>query len=220
MMSEENVIRIVSDVGSENTHVMHSLFPTPVMFDRFYRDFTEEEIEFVNGLEQRPNEGNTTSVENYALRKFSELKEISDFVDKCVNKYLHMVYAPKNDVSLYVTQSWFNYTKPGQYHHKHAHPNSFVSGVFYFNADREKDKIYFYNDGYQRLKLPPKEWNLWNSESWYFNIASCEIVLFPSSLTHMVQTVEAEETRISLAFNTFLKGYVGAEEDLTGLRLD
>ena len=219
-MSDENVIRIVSDVGLQNTHTMHNLFPTPVMFDRFYRDFTEEETEFINSLEQRPNQGNTTSAENYVLRKFPELKSISDFVEGCVNKYFRTVHAPKNEVSLYVTQSWFNYTTPGQYHHKHAHPNSFVSGVMYMNADREKDKIYFYNDGYKTLKLPPSDWNIWNSESWWFNVGTCDIVLFPSSFTHMVETVEADETRISLAFNTFLKGYIGAEEDLTGLRLD
>jgi hypothetical protein len=45
------------------------------------------------------------------------------------------------------------------------------------------------------------------------------LILFPSSLTHMVQTVESEQTRISLAFNTFPVGHVGDEMDLTGLSL-
>jgi hypothetical protein len=35
----------------------------------------------------------------------------------------------------------------------------------------------------------------------------------------MVTAVEAEKTRISLSFNTFLKGYIGDEDELTGLRL-
>jgi hypothetical protein len=43
-------------------------------------------------------------------------------------------------------------------------------------------------------------------------------MLFPSSLTHMVETVQGDE-RVSLAFNTFPVGYVGEEESLTALHL-
>jgi len=43
--------------------------------------------------------------------------------------------------------------------------------------------------------------------------------LFPSGLTHMVETKEDDNTRISIAFNTFLKGYIGSDESLTGLNL-
>jgi hypothetical protein len=35
----------------------------------------------------------------------------------------------------------------------------------------------------------------------------------------MVQTKEDDDTRISIAFNTFLKGYIGSDESLTGLHL-
>jgi hypothetical protein len=35
----------------------------------------------------------------------------------------------------------------------------------------------------------------------------------------MVQTVTGDDTRISLAFNTFPVGYVGDEQSLTGLHL-
>jgi uncharacterized protein (TIGR02466 family) len=200
------------------TETMHGIFPTPVMFDNFSRSFTKKEMKFINDLEQRPNMGNTTSVDNYVLRH-KELSDINSFIQKCLNKYLKQVYAPRHDVSLYVTQSWVNYTNPGQYHHKHEHPNSFVSGVLYMNADVEKDKIFFYRSGYQQLKLPTDTYNPFNSESWYFTVGTGSIVLFPSGLTHMVETVEAEGTRISLSFNTFFDGYVGEENDLTGLRL-
>jgi hypothetical protein len=38
-------------------------------------------------------------------------------------------------------------------------------------------------------------------------------------LTHMVEKVNAAETRISLSFNTFPVGYVGNDDSLTGLHL-
>ena len=50
-------------------------------------------------------------------------------------------------------------------------------------------------------------------------MATGDIMLFPSSLTHMVQTVDADATRISIAFNTFPKGYIGDDLELTGLHL-
>ena len=182
------------------------------------REFTKKEKDFILGLETRPNQGNTTSKDNNLFDR-EEMKDVYEFAKESVNKYLQSVYAPKNDVSLYVTQSWANYTQPGGFHHKHAHPNSFVSGVLYIQADPEKDKIYFYRDGYQQLKLPTENYNPYNSESWWFEAIPGQLYLFPSGTTHMVQNTESADTRVSISFNTFLKGYVGEDVDLTGLHL-
>ena len=46
-----------------------------------------------------------------------------------------------------------------------------------------------------------------------------DIVLFPSSLTHMVETKEGDNTRVSLAFNVFIKGTIGNNKQLTELKL-
>lgn len=199
---------------------INNLFSTPVGFFKYDEGFTKKELEVIRGLEQRPNNGNTTSLDNTALKN-SKLKNIASFCQVSVDKYFDEVYRPKEDVRLYITQSWFNYTKPGQWHHKHAHPNSFVSGVLYINTC-DKDKIFFYKDKYETLKVPARDFNNWNSESWWFSANMCELVLFPSSLTHMVENViedEQRDERISLSFNTFLKGYVGEDSSLTGLHL-
>ena len=105
----------------------------------------------------------------------------------------------------------------GEFHHKHEHPNSYLSGVLYINADPEKDKIYFYKNGYKRISLPTNNYNPFNSESWWFSVGTCDMVIFPSYLTHMVEQTESKDTRISIAFNTFLKGYIGEEASLTAL---
>lgn len=198
--------------------IIHNLFPTPIGSFQLDREFTQEELDFINGQETRPNQGNVTSKDNNLFDR-EELKDLAGEVQKAIDSYFDSIYRPKNDVKLYVTQSWSNYTKPGEYHHKHAHPNSFISGVLYINSDPAKDKIYFYRDGYQQIKLPPSEWNLYNSESWWFEVKPGQIYLFPSGTTHMVQTTESADTRVSIAFNTFLKGYIGEDVDLTGLHL-
>ena len=198
--------------------VINNLFPTPVVFFKFGRDLTETELEFIKGQEHYANEGNTTSKDRKILKN-KELTELRDFIEDSMLEYFKAIHAPKFDVSLYLTQSWANYTEAGQYHHKHAHPNSVVSGVFYPQADRSVDKIYFYKDGYERIKVPAAEFNPYNSESWWFEVGAGDLILFPSHLTHMVQIKEGDNTRISIAFNTFVKGYIGSDESLTGLNL-
>jgi len=198
--------------------MIENVFPTPVGFYDLDKPVTTKELQFIKDLETRANDGNTTSIDNYLL-KSKEMKRIAAFIDKSVQSYFKEVYAAKHEVKPYVTQSWANYTTKGQYHHKHAHPNSFISGVFYASAMASRDRIYFYKDGYQQLKVTTESWNHWNSESWWFPVESGKVVLFPSNLTHMVETVQVEDTRISIAFNTFLQGVTGDNQSLTELLL-
>ena len=197
--------------------ITYNLFPTAVAKFELGRDYSAEEMEFVGSQPTHNNMGSTTSDERYVLRH-DTMANLREFVENSVAEYLKSIYAPKNEVSMRLTQSWLNYTKPGQFHHKHAHPNSFISGVLYMKAARQRDRIYFYKDGYKQISLPTDNYNLYNSESWWFEVGTGDLLLFPSSLTHMVETVQEDE-RISLSFNTFPVGYVGDESSLTALHL-
>ena len=196
----------------------HNLFPTAVTYFDFGSKLTDLELKFITEQETRNNDGNTTSINNN-LFESAELTEVARFCEESLQQYFKEVYAPKHDVIPYITQSWANYTKKGQWHHKHEHPNSFISGVFYVQAQKDIDKIYFYKNGYQQIKVPTESFNLYNSESWWLGVETGQLILFPSHLTHMVQTVQTDETRISISFNTFLKGYIGNDMELTGLHL-
>ena len=195
-----------------------NLFPTALGLYDLDRDFTEKEMKFIKGQETRGNMGNTTSVNNNILES-KELKDVRKFVEDSVTEYFKAVYAPKQDTKLRITQSWCNYTDPGQFHHKHAHPNSFISGVLYPQANKDTDKIYFYKDGWQQLKTPTEDWNPYNSDSWWMEAYTGRMFIFPSYLTHMVETVQGKDTRISLSFNTFPVGNCGDASSLTGLDL-
>jgi uncharacterized protein (TIGR02466 family) len=195
-----------------------NLFPTALGLYELGRDFTEEEMKFIKGLETHNNMGNTTSNDTDVLGR-DELKDVRSFVENAIAEYFKAVHAPKQDTKLRITQSWCNYTEPGQFHHKHAHPNSFLSGVLYPQANAETDKIYFYKNGWQQLQTPTEEWNTYNSESWWMEAYTGRMFIFPSHLTHMVETVQGKDTRISLSFNTFPVGNFGDASSLTGLDL-
>jgi len=199
---------------------INGIFPTPIYISKLDRKLTPLELKFVdkNKKDFYKNDGNITSNNNYILNEkpFVNIKKELDLI---VQDYFDKVISTANNITPYITQSWLNYTETNQYHHKHAHPNSLVSGVFYINCHEEYDKIKFFNDNYKTIKLETKNWNIWNSESWWFSVKTGDIILFPSSLTHMVETKQGDNTRISLAFNVFIKGTVGNNKNLTELVL-
>ena len=199
---------------------INSIFPTPIYISKLNRVLTNKELSFINKtkLDVNINEGNITSNDNYILNQ-KVFKDLKTDLDLRVQDYFKKVISPTDSIKPYITQSWLNYTETNQYHHKHAHPNSLVSGVFYINCEDKFDKIKFYNDTYKTIKPEIKDWNLWNSESWWFSVKTGDIILFPSSLIHMVETKEGTNTRISLAFNVFIKGTFGSNKNLTELIL-
>ncbi len=199
---------------------INGIFPTPIYISTLNRELTSDELLFIDNtkLDLHKNEGNNTSNDNYILNN-KAFKDLKADLDLKVQDYFQKVISPTDAITPYITQSWLNYTETNQFHHKHAHPNSLVSGVFYINCDDKFDKIKFFKDRYQTIKPEIKDWNIWNSESWWFSVKTGDVILFPSSLTHMVETKEGTNTRISLAFNIFVKGKIGVNKQLTELIL-
>ena len=201
--------------------IIENLFPTPIYMSNIDRGFTKQELQFVKEQKKHCNKntGNINTKDNYILNR-KEFKNIKKFLDKHCKDYLETIISPKNNIELYVTQSWLNYTEKNQYHHQHSHPNSVVSGVLYFDCDKEKDQIKFTNPvGYQQIKPEVKNFNIWNSETWWFALETGQLVMFPSSTIHQVDTKKGNNTRVSLAFNTFYKGTIGSNNNLTELIL-
>lgn len=200
------------------TTKLELLFPTPVAFFDLGFELTEEEKSFLLNLERRSNDGNQSSVDSYLFNKV-QLARIKSRVEECITEYAQEIWEAK--INPFITQSWLNWTKPGEHHHKHNHGNSLYSGVLYIDVEDDRDRISFYQSGYQQLKPEYKKWNQWNSNSWWFPIKNGQVILFPSSLVHSVDNVPdglTGKTRVSLAFNTFAKK-IGSNEELTELIL-
>ena len=197
--------------------ILHTLFPTPVLQSSIERELTKTELDFVKKVEMKPNVGNRTS-KNTEILNCEEMNNIREFIISCVNVYAKDILKFDDELELYITQSWLNHTKKGQYHHRHFHSNSFLSGVFYFQTVSDSDNINFEIPG-KVFTFNCKEYNPFNSINWRLPAQVGHLLLFPSTLEHSVDQITINKTRISLSFNTFFKGNLGEEGILTKLVL-
>tara|TARA_R110001606_G_scaffold331048_1_gene478789 strand:- start:79 stop:690 length:612 start_codon:yes stop_codon:yes gene_type:complete len=198
---------------------IYGIFPTPIYRSKLNRNFTKKELNFFDKIKCKPNKNNLTSVDNYILERpilLNLKKEINLFVEDYFNKILF----PHKSILPYITQSWLNYTKQKEQHHSHDHANSYLSGVFYINADKLTDTISFQDSRYKQLKFSSTKYGLYNSDTWIFAVESKDIIIFPSQTNHFVQEKKHKGTRISLSFNVFLKGELGEVGDLNQLYLN
>ena len=192
---------------------IEALFPVALGSTELDRELTKEELDFFKRTQESKdrviNHGNTHTNDHYILDN-PELSELKKNLTEKVNLYFRDVYKVDEDIKIFITISWVNYTETGEYHHAHSHPNSVISGVYYIETD-ESDTITFSTPWLNKLTMymNPTEYNQWNSEEWWYPTRKNTLLLFPSKLTHHVDQVKSDKTRISLAFNTFIKGKIG-----------
>jgi len=200
------------------------LFPNPILILKYPNDFSEE-LEFVKNLQYRGKgigeyQGdslNRQSMETF-LFDLPELKRIKDFCTASVEMFADQVLQTSD--KLFITQCWSNITRKGERHHEHTHPNSIISGVFYFQNNSKLPPIRFRRDVNRELLLNHKVKNNFNSDIYMLSAESGELLLFLSTLEHSVLENKSEEDRISISFNTFTKGSIGSIEDLTYIPID
>ena len=194
-----------------------SLLPSFIAKDSLNRKFTEEELQCVEYHKTKTfkNSGNTTSLNTRFLD--TEFSEIRSKIYEMLEEYTSTIICPSNEnFKLKITQSWINYTEPGQFHHIHSHANSITSGVLYLNAE-EDDKIQFISNKPDQLKIGTNKPNAYNADSWWLPVKTGDIILFPSYQRHGVPITIGSSTRISLSFNTFAEGDLGDPSQLAHL---
>ncbi len=197
------------------------LFPKPVLISKYHKDFTKE-LEYVKSLEHKLNEKSQTEYAKQSTNTFlldePELASIREFIEAYLKFYVHNVLECTDE--LVITQAWSNICEKGKKHHEHVHPNSIVSGVFYFQINENLPPIEFRNPNTHSFNLNIQKQNNFNSATFLLPLNSGELILFPSNLTHSVPENKADLPRISLAFNTFAKNSLGSIDSLTYLPLN
>ena len=198
---------------------INGIFQTPVYRTRLTQDFSKKQLFFINKSKKQRNQGgNSDSCKKNVLDE-KIFKSIKQELNLIVEDYFEKIIFPSDNITPYITQSWLNYTETNQIHHTHNHVNSYISGVLYINCHKTLDTIKFYREGYNTIQPAVKEYNPYNSNNWWFRVNTKDVILFPSSLSHGVDSKKGNNTRISLSFNVFLKGTCGVYSEATELTL-
>jgi len=192
-----------------------TVFPTPVQIYK-YEYSIEKELKYIENIEwtSQVANGNFKTKDSY-LTKHESLKNITSFFKECIDDYCNTII--NSNQRLVITQLWGNRNPKGSQHHEHVHPNSIISGVFYLRQDPKLPPIQFSQSNQHGIKLDPRKYNVYNSETFLLPCTAGELILFPSNLKHSVPTNMGDEERISLSFNTFSIDALGSEKNLTHL---
>ena len=124
------------------------------------------------------------------------------------------------------SQTWVTWKEPGQQHVPHTHPNSVISGVFFYGYGEEgTPAIEFHrNDivgngqtimlkNFPDVRPSPFAW-----KTFVVPFKPGTLLLFPSYFRHSVPVNKTQYTRKSVSMNIVPKGVLGDPHSLTELQ--
>ena len=214
--------------NNSNTNVLE-LFPTPLVATKM-PDNLSNIIPFLDA--QVPNTG--SDVANYGERSANsyilnepECIEAKTFILQQVKEFADNILLFDYD-EYELSQSWVSRKHPGQHHTMHTHPNSLISGVFYYGEPAPNTpaiKFHKMSGGMNVNQLqaktkPDKRPSKFAWDTFSVQFEPGLLVLFPSYLFHSVPMNESDKIRSSVAFNVVPKNNLGQEENLTELNFN
>lgn len=183
---------------------MHNLFPTPVgcwVYGEDIQPFRE-----ITQTYEPMESGQGNRWADHDVLSYPAFEPLRKWIDAALQEYYQAFFQPVNHEGqeIFITESWVNFANSEESHQYHNHTNSIFSGVFYLEGN---DAIEFMSPKPDMQVAPEIEhFNEWNASTWWLPAVAAHMYIWPSWLVHGVPTAPREEERISIAFNTFLKG--------------
>jgi len=134
-----------------------------------------------------------------------DLKEIKNLYNQITlhsNTFIKNILQIDKNVSL--NNLWININGHKDYNMVHEHPFSKISGVFYVKTPKDCGNIVFLNDSKIANYINSnniKEYNQYNSYSWFLPSVENTLYLFPSWFKHYTEPNLSNENRVSISFN-------------------
>jgi uncharacterized protein (TIGR02466 family) len=195
--------------------MVHYLFPIPIYTVNAEDTFTKEH-EQLNKFEitaKQFDEFGEKSVNTYILDDY-RLSNLTRWIVQQVNRFsTQELHKDANAGDFVLLQSWISVKYPGQSHAAHIHPNSVISGVYYWEPVVQP--ITFVNS--KPVEIGPTQLN--NYTFTLSDIQPGTLVLFPSHLKHTVAVNNTDTPRKSLAFNSIPTKGFGSRNQLTEIDL-
>jgi len=197
-----------------------SIDVTPIYMNTDYKldKKTKSKVIDVVKLFNHVNYGGNTTSNNSQVLELKYLSKLKEHLLKHVKTYAYEILCIQKDIEFYICQSWLNINKKDTKHHMHKHANSFISGTYYLQGDTP---IFFSKqpDWMQNYEFEHTDYNIYNSITTRVKVKEGMCLLFPSNLAHGVDINMSDTSRVSLSFNVFFRGNLGADNKATRLTL-
>ena len=189
------------------------LFPTVIFKEKLNNilshpnEFYKEKLTSLSYRNLGPNGSSSLNQKVLELDIFNNLK---NSIINYSKQYLNSLNHYYEDIQ--IASSWSNLLHQNQIINDHAHKNSYISGVFYFDYS---SPITFINPLLPQWSFvgKPTQPQLENPRSHYdfsINPEPNLLIIFPSWLIHRVLP-SPKNNRLSIAFNIIPKGEFGPE---------
>jgi uncharacterized protein (TIGR02466 family) len=204
------------------------LFPTPLYTNTIPKQLVLDHVSLLNGEKMKKEGSNNNfgsrSKDSYILNNDS-YKNLSSYILQHATN-LAQNYLSYNYKSYKFSQSWISQKHQSQSHTPHAHYNSLISGILFFdNLAQDYPPVDFYNEVFPSFnsshpKKPERDLNQFSYTSYSIPHQENKLLLFPSYLKHGVTENTSPYPRKSLAFNIVPTEGFGSEEGLTELKFN
>jgi uncharacterized protein (TIGR02466 family) len=186
------------------------LFSVPIFYQADSgRRLSETELKIVSSLdlEDVPNKFS----KNRNILNLPGLEGLKEFCQSAIDTYAKEVCKVTDE--FYITNSWTTKNLTSVEHHKHTHPNSIFSGIFYFHAEENAAPmtVHYKSPLFKNFALEYhySGYSIFNSNDWSFPVRTGTLIIFPSWLEHGSLKNESSRPRELIGFNSFVRGKFG-----------
>ena len=135
------------------------------------------------------------------LHEMPEFQSFVKYAEEAARRAL--VFLKVRHEGFRITGCWANINPPGTGHPGHAHPNNFLSGVYYPKVKPGADSITFNDPRVQTTIIAPHVTEVTdvNAVQAHLPIREGRFLVFPSWVVHSVDVNRSDSERMSIAFN-------------------
>lgn len=192
----------------ESNDNIHLLFPTCLYTADNVLDQSENEKLFyrVMELSSKVESGgknwscNTiNSLGTFDLRSDPTFSKLNSIVYNKVKEFAGF-FNSKYDYT--ISESWYNISTEGSFQEGHVHPRNVFSCVYYCAVPPESGDLMLYSNENEMMPLYNiTSHNQYNSLTQKYAPKERSLIIFRSSVRHMVEVGSNKEPRVSLSFN-------------------
>jgi uncharacterized protein (TIGR02466 family) len=152
-------------------------------------------------------------------------KPLIEWIENCLQQLRNDLYdSPTFDIK--VTDCWLNKSSYTEKHHLHSHANSLYSGILYLTShDKKSTTKFFFPNPFYNIEFTSlfkiQDLVITSKKTLVTEITpeAGKLIIFPSHIQHETTTNITRDNRYTVAFNSFVSGKIGLDQDQTALQI-